>query len=335
MFSKSNIVLSSVLAAFILSLFISCSKDKSTEPNNPTVPVLTTAAVSAVTQTTAECGGTIISDGGAQVNFRGVCWSTDSLPIYSDMKTSDGNGTGAFTSSLTGLAPASYYYVRAYAMNDAGLGYGNVDSFTTAAEESTGTVTDIDGNVYQTVTIGTQVWMAENLKVTHYRNGDDIPNVTDSTAWDSLITGAYCNYDNDTAYVAVYGRLYNWYAVDDSRTIAPAGWHVPTDAEWDTFIYCLGGEAVAGGKMKEAGTAHWLSPNTGATDESGFSALPGGCRSLSGGFSSSMGYGAYFWSSTASSSYSAWSRYLSYYYSEVYRGYFYMQVGFSVRCVSD
>ena len=151
----------------------------------------------------------------------------------------------------------------------------------------TGTVTDIDGNTYQTVKIGDQWWMAENLKVTCYRNGDAIPNITDGTTWASLSTGAYCEYNNDINNVATYGRLYNWYAVTDSRNIAPAGWHVPSDAEWKQLEMYLGmsqSEADAtgwrgtdeGGKLKEVGTMHWNSPNTGATNESGFTALPGG-----------------------------------------------------------
>jgi len=200
--------------------------------------------------------------------------------------------------------------------------------------DSTGTVTDIDGNVYQTVRIGNQWWMAENLKVTHYRNGEPIPNVTDNSSWYALLSGAYCDYNNDVSNVATYGRLYNWYAVSDSRNIAPAGWHVPSDAEWQSLVDYLGGDAIAGGKLKEAGTTHWLSPNTGATNESGFTALPGGYR-YSGGSFFNMGYYAYFWSSTENNSYTAWGRYLSCNYSQVGRNYFKEQVGFSVRCVRD
>ncbi|MCD4693727.1 MAG: hypothetical protein K8R79_12490, partial [Calditrichales bacterium] len=154
------------------------------------------------------------------------------------------------------------------------------------------TVTDIDGNVYKTVKIGSQVWMAENLKVTHYRNGDLIPNVAGKSEWKNLGIGACCNYDNNAA---AYGLLYNWYAVNDSRNIAPAGWHVPAEKEWQTLIDYLGGEAVAGGKMKERGTAHWKRPNTGATNSSGFSALSSCYRNDKGTFYG-IGNEADYWS---------------------------------------
>ncbi len=195
-------------------------------------------------------------------------------------------------------------------------------------------VIDIDGNGYDTVTIGTQVWMAENLKVTHYRNGDAITKVTDFTTWAGLSTGAYCEYDNDVNNVAVYGRLYNWYSVTDSRNIAPVGWHVASDAEWQTLVDYLGGYAAAGGRMKEVGTTHWLSPNTGATNESGFSALHGGYRS-GYDYDNSMFRDAFFWSSTESGSNAAQSRGLSYSHSAVGRYSSYKVDGFSVRCVKD
>ena len=209
-----------------------------------------------------------------------------------------------------------------------------------------GTVTDIDGNVYQTVIIGTQEWMAENLKVTHYCNGDSIPNVTFNGAWQALTTGAYCEYNNNVNNVATYGRLYNWYAVDDSRNIAPVGWHVPTDAEWKQLEMYLGmsqAEAdndgwrgtIEGGKLKEAGTTHWFTPNTGATNESGFSSLPGGFRNNDGGFGG-MGARADFWSTTTEASIiNAWGRHLSYFFSEAYRDIWNKGYGRAVRCVND
>ncbi|MBD3333686.1 hypothetical protein GF356_12625, partial [candidate division GN15 bacterium] len=303
----------------------------------PTAPVVTTSAVSAITQTTAQCGGNVTSDGGAAVTSRGVCWSTSPTPTIADSKTTDGSGTGSFTSSLTGLTANTPYYVRAYATNSAGTGYGEERSFTTESQggpDSTGTVTDIDGNVYQTIKIGDQWWMAENLKVTHYRNGDPIPHVTDYGTWSGLSTGAYCEYDNNPSHVATYGRLYNWNAVDDSRNIAPVGWHVPSDAEWQTLVDYLGGSGVAGGKVKEAGLAHWASPNTGATNESGFTALPGGYRSSTGTFYK-MSIQAYFWSSTEYGSNDAWGRDLFYLNSQVDRFNYGKQDGFTVRCVRD
>jgi uncharacterized protein (TIGR02145 family) len=297
---------------------------------SPLLPVLTTTAVSGITETTAECGGTITSDGGAAVTARGVCWSTNPTPTIADSKSSDGAGTGSFTSSIIGLTAGTPYYVRAYATNSAGTGYGNEVSFLSAPL----TVTDIDGNVYQTVTIGTQVWMKENLKVTHYRNGDEIPNVTVNAAWAALTTGAYCEYNNDVNNVATYGRLYNWYAAADSRNIAPTGWHVPTDAEWQTLVDYLGFGTIAGGKMKEAGTTHWTIPNTGATNESGFTALPGGYR-ISNGTYGSMSTNTAYWSSTESNSLFAWYRRLDYSNTGIYRYDNNKVYGFSVRCVKD
>ncbi|UCE18509.1 MAG: hypothetical protein JSV84_16930 [Gemmatimonadota bacterium] len=207
-------------------------------------------------------------------------------------------------------------------------------------------VTDIDGNVYQTVTIGTQVWMVENLRVTHYRNGDAIPNVTDSTTWIGLTNGAYCNYNNEDNNVPIYGRLYNGYAVHDSRNIAPVGWHIPTDEEWKELEMYLGmsqSEADTtgyrgtdeGGKMKEAGTAHWDNPNTGATNESGFTALPGGHRTSSPGQFTSIGRYAGFWSSSEQSGTMAWYRALYYTYTQVARGSINKRSGYSVRCIKD
>ena len=196
------------------------------------------------------------------------------------------------------------------------------------------TLTDIDGNIYKIVTIGVQVWMAENLKVIRYRNGDAIPNITDETAWSSLTTGAYCNYNNNSSHVAVYGRLYNWYAVNDNRNIAPAGWHVPNDAEWQILVDYLGGDATAGGKMKETGTDHWSSYNIGATNESGFSALPSGFRVDYGEYGYLWHY-AFFWSSVENVTDYAWNRELSYNNSGVYRGSYNKRFALSVRCIKD
>lgn len=196
------------------------------------------------------------------------------------------------------------------------------------------TVTDIDGNVYHTVTIGTQVWMVENLKTTKYRDGTSIPNVTDNTAWSNLTTGAYCDYNNTPSNSSTYGRLYNWYAATDAHNIAPTGWHVPTDADWSTLTTYLGGESVAGGKLKEIGTTHWQSPNTGATNEVGFTALPGGYRYDDGAFYG-IGSDGYWWSATEYDATYAWDLGMFNYGSNVdhYGGI--KEDGFSVRCVRD
>jgi len=207
------------------------------------------------------------------------------------------------------------------------------------------TITDIDGNVYQTIEIGDQWWMMENLKVTHYRNGDPIPNVTEEGPWSGITTGAYCDYDNDPANAETYGRLYNWFAVNDSRNIAPEGWHVPSDVEWMQLELYLGmsqAEADAtgwrgtgeGGKLKEAGTMHWNPPNTGATNESGFSALPAGSR-YAFGFYRNMGSYAAFWCSTEHYTHSAWDRILAWDNSQIGRDSHGGTFGLSVRCVRD
>lgn len=196
------------------------------------------------------------------------------------------------------------------------------------------TVTDIDGNVYHTVKIGSQVWMVENLKTTRYNNGNPIPNVTDSTAWNNLTTGGYCAYNNDSANTAVYGLLYNWYAVHDTDSIAPRGWHIPTQSEWTTMTNLLGDLEAAGGKLKETGTTHWQSPNTGATNESLFTALPGGKRQSHGKFTG-LGSTGMWWSASGDGTYDAWGRYINYNDSAMFRYDDTKKAGFSVRCVMN
>ena len=200
-----------------------------------------------------------------------------------------------------------------------------------------GTMTDQDGNVYKTITIGTQTWMAENLRTTRYRDGTAIPNVTDNIAWSALTTGTYCTYENtaDVVTIATNGMLYNWYAATDSRNIAPTGWHLPSDDEWETLINYLGGEDITDGKMKEAGTTHWASPNTSATNETGFTALPSGGRDGNDGAFLSLGNGGYWGSSTANGATNAWYRSMNYYNADCYRYYGNEQNWFAVRLIKD
>ena len=185
-----------------------------------------------------------------------------------------------------------------------------------------------------TVVIGTQQWMEKNLDVMTYRNGDIIPQVTDPTAWKALTTGAWCWYDNSAANGAIYGKLYNWYAVNDPRGLAPQGWHIPTDAEWSTLGTLLGGNAAAGGKMKSTGITRWNSPNTSATNESGFAGLPGGFRETTGSFEL-IGSENYWWSATEFDSYDAWWRGQHYFFSNLSRRNSNKKYGYSVRCVRD
>jgi uncharacterized protein (TIGR02145 family) len=196
-------------------------------------------------------------------------------------------------------------------------------------------VKDIDGNIYNAVRIGAQVWMAENLKVTKFNNGTTIPIVTVNSTWSNLTTPGYCWYSNDEAtYKNTYGALYNFYTVQEGN-LCPIGWHIPSDAEWTTLITLLGGESIAGGKLKETGTTHWISPNTGATNEYGFTALPGGEREQGGGFLNIQRY-SYWWSSNlAGTPTYAWGRYIRNASEAITRQAFATQYGFSVRCVKD
>jgi len=246
----------------------------------PTVPTITTAPqITDLTATSATSGGNISSDGSAPITARGVCWSMshNPTPYSGDSKTSEFAGAGSFTSALTGLSPNSTYYLRAYAQGFVPTGYiyGQEVSFTTP-ELPGEKVTDIDGNVYHTITIGTQVWMAENLKTTKYRNGDQITHAANFTDWQNdHFEGAYCSCDFDDNNVRLYGMQYNGLTPIDTRKIAPAGWHVPSDAEWTTLTNYLGGLNSAGPKLKERGRDHWASGNNG-TNETAFTALPDG-----------------------------------------------------------
>jgi uncharacterized protein (TIGR02145 family) len=204
--------------------------------------------------------------------------------------------------------------------------------YSCSKKEATPTV--VTSIVPSIITIGTQKWMNKNLDVTTYRNGDTIPQVIDKTTWSNLTTGAWCFYNNDAANGAKYGKLYNWYAVNDSRGLAPQGWHIPTDAEWTTLSTLLGGEDIAGGKLKEVGTLNWMSPNTKATNETGFLALPGSVRDNSGIFFSVGNDGA-FWSATLDKSNFVWVRFLTYNSGNIYRYSNSMRNGFSVRCLKD
>lgn len=193
-------------------------------------------------------------------------------------------------------------------------------------------VTDVDSNLYQTIKIGNQEWMAENLKTTRYNDGELIPLVTDNSTWSNLSSPAYCWHTNDsTLYSQTYGALYNWHTIKTNK-LCPVGWHVPTDADWTTLTNYLGDDA--GGKLKETGTTYWASHNTEASNETGFNALPGDLRQPDGEFYM-LGYSGYWWTSTIKSDRAAWYRRMDNGTSYVSRYSAYTQAGFSVRCIKD
>lgn len=215
---------------------------------------------------------------------------------------------------------------------------GNYSNIITDIPTSSKTITfnftactDYDNNNYATVQIGTQIWMAENLKTTHYKNGVSIPNITDSSVWIGLNNGATCLYNNDSSYRTIYGSLYNWFSVNTGN-LCPTGWHVPTDAEWTILTNYLGGESIAGGKLKSIST--WNNPNIGATNETGFTALPAGFRRGIGSFGSIEKYSLW-WSATEWDISDAWTRDASYDYSNMARMQYVKLAGFSVRCLKN
>lgn len=277
-------------------------------------PTINTTTVSDIVASSAKSGGTIVSNGGDNIIVSGVVWSTSTNPTTAlTTKTTNGTVTGSFTSTMAGLAPETTYYVRAYATNSIGTSYGAEESFTTATAPVAS-----DGEV----TIGSQIWTTRNLNVATYSDGTEIPQVTDPAAWESLTTGAWCYYNNDPANEAVYGKLYNWYAVvgiwdeasktDESlrKQLAPTEYHVPLQAEMLTLIDGLGGKANASPELIEIGNEHWLpsiggpsvepesGPIAAATNSTGFTALPGGFR-YSGTDFYNIGTVGYLWSTSS------------------------------------
>ena len=320
---------------------------------NPPLPLVSTNNITSIGSRSAVCGGNIANDeAGVEVTSRGVCWGKSENPTISDKHTLDGMGAGTFISNLSELSFNTKYYVRAYATNATGTTYGEQVSFTTLPadpivfnpELTYGTVTDIEGNIYKTIQIGTQIWMAENLKTTKYNDGTSIPYITDNSEWANMLTDAYCWYFNDeTTFKPVYGGLYNWYAVNTAK-LCPSGWHVPSDTEWHTLVLALdpyaqnifGTESsIAGGKLKEISLNHWKSPNMGATNVSGFTAIPGGLRDSDGVCEQIQldGYALY-WSSTEIGP-TAYSRMIGYNQAHIYRKAGSKVCGLSVRCLQD
>lgn len=291
-------------------------------------PTILTIAISSVTLTSAVSGGNITTNGGAVITTSGICWATTPNPTTSNFLTTNGSLTGSFSSNLTGLTQGTTYYVRAYATNIVGTSYGNQVLFST-------NIADGEGIPYKTVNINGQLWMAENLKATKYLNGDLIGTKTGDVSGESAPKYQWA-YGYDENNVPTYGRIYTWYAVTDSRSVCPASWHVPTDTEWETLKSFLGDPTLAGGKLKETGIIHWNTPNTGATNETGFTALPGGYRMLDGSFVS-INVTSYHWSSTIDASNTAFGLGQGLHYNDaiMLRGGYNMHEGAYIRCLKN
>lgn len=318
----------------------------------PQVATLTTIAVGS---TGALCAGVVGAAGGSPVVARGICYGMAQLPDLGGSAVLASGITGPFQAQLAGLQPGATYYARAYATNANGTAYGNQIVITTLSASylnpdlSYGSVTDQDGNTYATIVIGTQEWMAENLRTTTYANGDTIPNVIDGPQWGSLTTGAWAFYQNNSQFENPYGKLYNWYAVADPRNVCPTGWHVPTDADWQILETAQGmpfdeldidgyrgDDQGVGGKLKCIGLQYWNTPNTGATNESGFSSLPGGGRNDGGGSFIFLGDLGLWWCATETDTDHAWSRTMFDGYQGIERdSNNTKRNGFSVRCLRD
>jgi uncharacterized protein (TIGR02145 family) len=313
-----------ILSAFFLLVVAGCSKNEDTNALTiPASPSELIATVVSSTQVNLQWRDNSTNETGYKVerkqqseNFAQIGSTAENIVIYTD----------------DSLTPGTTYTYRVVAYNSAGnsLVYSNEVEVTTSG----GTV-DLPN-----VTISNQIWSKQNLTVSQYRNGDPIPNVTDPTQWVNLSSGAWCWYNNDSINYAQYGKLYNWYAVNDPRGLAPLGWHVSTDAEWTTLTDFLGGESVAGGKLKITGTQYWESPNTGATNITDFSALPGGLRggSFTGGsFQFSIGRNGAWWTSTSSDQANEWIwiRTMRWDQNSVYRTVNDKNSGYSVRLVKD
>lgn len=301
------------------------------------LPEVVTEEVTNITINAATCGGEVLHEGSSAVTERGLVWSTSENPTIDDNEgiTYNGEGAGSWLSELAGLNPQTNYFVRAFAKNHVGTAYAEQEFFITT-QQGTFTCGDPlldtrDGQSYETVQICNQCWMAENLNIGNRIDGNS--NQTNNGTIEK-----YC-YSNSERNCSIYGGLYQWnemmgYSTTGVRGICPDGWHLPTDSEWTALTTYLGGESGAGGKMKETGTAHWISPNTGATNSSGFTALPGGSRFTDGSFYDVGIYG-YWWSSRQDDSSYAWYRYLCYNNASVLRLSYFKSFGFSVRCLKD
>ncbi len=302
---------------------------------NMAPPAVTTAAISDIAAVSATCGGTVTYDGGAPITARGVCWSTEPQPDINDPHTTEVGGQGTFISSLSNLSPANVYYVRAYVRNQSWTVYGDQITFRTK-------LTDAEGNLYNTILIGTKLWMAENLRTTRLNDNTLIPEITGNTEWVGTSSPAYCWYDNNSSFKSTYGALYNWYSVNTGK-LCPAGWHVPTDQEFSALEVTLGMGADQSEIWGWRGTDHGLKMknttgwdnNGNGSNSSGFTALPGGYRYGADGQFFLQTTITYWWTSSEHDADRGWYRRLDSSSDQVYRASTSKKGGKYIRCVKD
>jgi uncharacterized protein (TIGR02145 family) len=298
---------------------------------------LSTTALSGITETTAVSGGNITNNAGSAVSARGVCWSTSPNPTTADFNTHNGSGSGAFTSNLTGLTGGTVYHVRAYATNGAGTSYGEDLTFITP-------ITDVEGHVYKTVLIGSQVWMAENLRATRFNDNTPIMEVVDTTTWKAQITThtpAYCWYNNNISNGATYGALYNWF-VAGTGNVCPQNWHVGSEQDFQTLELYLGLPADSINAWGWRGTGvspHLKSSSWDGDNTSGFDALPAGYRAWVNAKFSGLGELTYFWTSSDDAinhkPQLGWYRRLDRSISWIYKAPTEKAGGKSIRCIKN
>jgi uncharacterized protein (TIGR02145 family) len=308
------------------------------EPPKPDIKEISSAATSDITTNSAVIKSLVVNSDPKRVTERGVVYGESPNPTVQDEVVKSGSGIGKYTSKLVGLKESTTYYARAYNKVDGEILYGNELKFKTLTpkpkpEVFSNTVVDVEGNSYRAIKFDNgHVWMADNLKTSTYSNGDPIPQIEGNSEWQNATTGAWSNYSNSSQYNNPYGKLYNWYVVQDSRNVCPKGWRVPTDADWLALFNQLGGANAAGGKLKLSGTSNWKPPNMDGSNSSGFNGLPGGTRNSVGAFSK-IGTEGMYWSASSAGSSDAIIKTLSFFHGVAGSGSAPKSSGMSVRCM--
>lgn len=339
-----------ILVLFLL--LVSCQENDEVPNPNPQVISLFAYEARNITCTSAIIDVTIANPGGLELGNRGICWSTSPVPTIADSVQLWGTGEGSFSVLLDSLQNNTLYYARPFVIEDETTYYGNQMTFSTSTENCAqdffntsltyGTLTDIDGHIYKTIQIGSQRWMAENLRTSRYANGDLIPVYVESADWGSQTGGAGISYNNQPHLDCSYGKLYNWYTTIDTRNVCPTGWHVPDSNEWRGLTIYLDpaadlttGDNNAGLKMKTANNAYWTTFPENPTNSSGFSAVTAPAR-LEGMYYSLPSDDAYFWSSNESAANRGYNVKLSAGSPDFFAPYGFPKTnGLSLRCVQD